>query len=88
MATPILMPQIGQDITTGTIIKWFVRENDEVKEGDIIAEVESEKAAFEVEAYESGVILKILYKEGEEAEVLKPIGYIGEPGEKIEYLSS
>ena len=83
MVSPVLMPQIGQDITTGTIQKWLVKENDEVKEGDIIAEVESEKAVFEVEAYESGVILKILYAEGEEVEVLKPIAYIGEPGEEI-----
>ncbi len=84
MVSPVLMPQIGQDITTGTIQKWLVKENDEVKEGDIIAEVESEKAVFEVEAYESGVILKILYAEGEEVEVLKPIAYIGEPGEEIQ----
>ena len=83
MVSPVLMPQIGQDITTGTIQKWLVKENDEVKEGDIIAEVESEKAVFEVEAYESGVILKILFAEGEEAEVLKPIAYIGEAGEEI-----
>ncbi len=84
MVSPVLMPQIGHDITTGTIQKWLVKENDEVKEGDIIAEVESEKAVFEVEAYESGVILKILYAEGEEVEVLKPIAYIGEPGEEIQ----
>ncbi|MFC1558009.1 biotin/lipoyl-containing protein [candidate division KSB1 bacterium] len=83
MVSPVLMPQIGQDIPTGTIQKWLVKENDEVKEGDIIAEVESEKAVFEVEAYESGVILKILYAEGEEVEVLKPIAYIGEQGEEI-----
>ncbi len=83
MVSPVLMPQIGQDITTGTIQKWLVKENDEVKEGDIIAEVESEKAVFEVEAYESGVILKIIHAVGEEVEVLKPIAYIGEPGEKI-----
>ncbi|MCK4967138.1 biotin/lipoyl-binding protein, partial [bacterium] len=42
MVSPVLMPQIGHDITTGTIQKWLVKENDEVKEGDIIAEVESE----------------------------------------------
>ena len=84
MATPILMPQIGQDITVGRIVKWFVKENDEVKEGDIIAEVESEKAIFEVESYESGIILKILYNEGDEVEILKPIAYLGKIGEKNE----
>ncbi len=55
MAVPILMPQIGQDITTGKIVEWYAKENDKVKKGDIIALVESEKAAFEVEALESEI---------------------------------
>ena len=84
MAKPINMPQVGQDIETGTITEWRVAENDRVKKGDIIAVVESDKASFEVEVFESGVVLKRLYKEGEEAPVLQPIAYIGEPGEKIE----
>lgn len=86
MAKPIIMPQIGQDITKGTIIEWLVKENDSVQKGDIVAVVESEKASFEVEAYESGVILKILYAEGEDVNVLEPIAYIGKPGESVEGL--
>ncbi|MFC1716701.1 dihydrolipoamide acetyltransferase family protein [Candidatus Poribacteria bacterium] len=84
MAKPVLMPQIGENIEAGTIIEWKVKEGDRVNKGDVIVIVESEKAAFEVEAYESGVIQKILYSDGDEAAVLKPIAYYGQPGEMVE----
>lgn len=83
MATAVIMPQVGQDIETATIVDWIKKENDPIQKGDIIATVESEKATFDVEAYESGVLLKILYKEGDEVQVLTPMAYIGQPGEKV-----
>jgi pyruvate dehydrogenase E2 component (dihydrolipoamide acetyltransferase) len=83
MAIAVNMPQIGQDITRGVIREWYVSEGDRVEEGDILATVESEKAAFEVEAPDSGTLIKILYPAGQEAVVFKPIAYIGEPGEKV-----
>ncbi|MHC4430200.1 MAG: HAD-IA family hydrolase [Planctomycetota bacterium] len=86
MAKPIVMPQVGQDIETGVIIEWRVKENDYVKRGDVIALVESDKATFEVEAYEAGVLLKLLYDVGAEVKVLDPIAYVGEPGETVEEL--
>jgi HAD superfamily hydrolase (TIGR01509 family) len=88
MAKPIIMPQVGQDIKTGIVVEWCVKENDYVNKGDIVAIVESDKATFEVEAYESGVLLKILYDAGAEVPVLDPIAYIGEPGEDIKQLES
>jgi pyruvate dehydrogenase E2 component (dihydrolipoamide acetyltransferase) len=84
MAEPVLMPQVGQDIKTARIVDWLKKENQEVKKGEVIAVVESDKAAFDVEAYTSGVLLKILHPEGHEVEVLTPIAYIGRPGERIE----
>jgi pyruvate dehydrogenase E2 component (dihydrolipoamide acetyltransferase) len=83
MATAVIMPQVGQDIETAIIVDWIKKENDPIKKGDIIATIESDKATFDVEAYESGVLLKILYKEGDEVRVLTPIAYIGQPGEKV-----
>lgn len=80
----IIMPQIGQDLTTGVVLEWFKNEGDAVEKGEVVASVESEKAAFDVEAEKSGVLLKILVKAGEEGEVFKPIGYIGEEGEVFE----
>ena len=84
MAKPIIMPQVGQDIETGVIVEWRVKENDYINKGDVVALVESDKATFEVEAYESGVLLKLLYDEGTEVKVLAPIAYVGEPGESLE----
>lgn len=84
MAKPILMPQIGENIKAGVIIEWLVKVGDPVKEGDVIVVVESEKATFEVEVYEPGVIKEILYSNGDEAEVLKPIAYFVEAGEGSE----
>lgn len=83
MAKAVNMPQIGQDITKGVVREWFFNEGDPVEEGDILATVESEKAAFEVEAMDSGTLIKILYQVGQEAAVFKPIAYIGKPGEII-----
>ena len=84
MAEPVLMPQVGQDIETATIVEWVKKEGEAVNKGDVIAVVESDKAAFEVEAYGSGVLLKILHCEGEEVKVLTPIAYIGHSGEELE----
>lgn len=88
MAKPIIMPQVGQDIKTGIIVEWHVKENDYINEGDVVALVESDKATFEVEAYESGVLLKRLYDEGAEVEVLAPIAYVGEAGETVDQLQT
>ena len=83
MAHPILMPQVGQDIQTGFIGEWLVKEGDYVNKGDIIATIESEKATFELEAYKSGYVIKLLFESGEEAKVLETIAYLGERNEKI-----
>jgi pyruvate dehydrogenase E2 component (dihydrolipoamide acetyltransferase) len=86
MATAIVMPQAGQDIKTGLIVEWYVKEGDRIEKGDAVAVVESDKATLEVEAYESGILLKILHEAGTEVPVLDPIAYLGEPGEDIERL--
>jgi len=86
MAAAIVMPQVGQDIKTGLIVEWCVKEGDRIEKGDVVAVVESDKATFEVEAYESGILLKILHDAGAEVPVLDPIAYLGEPGEDIERL--
>ena len=84
MAKPILMPQVGQDLTEGELIEWHVKVGDMVKKGDILAVVESEKASFEVEAYEEGVVLELLCEVGKMAVVLEPLLTLGEPPETFE----
>jgi pyruvate dehydrogenase E2 component (dihydrolipoamide acetyltransferase) len=75
------MPQVGHNIPSARIVEWLKKENEPVNKGEIILVVESEKAAFEVEAEDSGVLLEILHAEGEEVAVFKPLAYIGMPGE-------
>lgn len=84
---PIAMPQVGQDIPKGTVVQWLKKENDAVNKGETVLTVESEKAVFEVEAEESGVLLRILHREGAEVEILQPVGYIGQPGERCDETS-
>ena len=83
MARPILMPQVGQDLTEGTVVSIKVKQGDRVKKGDIVAEVESEKATFEVEAFETGVVLEIRHGVGDIATVLEPLMMVGEEGEVL-----
>ena len=73
MAKSILMPQVGQDLTEGLVVAMNVKVGDNVKKGDIVAEVESEKATFEVEAFEEGTVTEVCFGEGEMAIVLEPL---------------
>lgn len=81
MASAIHMPKLSDTMTEGTIQKWLVKEGQKVSAGDPIAEVETDKATLEMEAYESGTILKILTGDGSTAPVGSTIAVIGKPGE-------
>lgn len=82
MPIQILMPALSPTMTEGTLSKWMVKEGDEVSSGDIIAEIETDKATMELEAVDEGTIGKILVKEGTEGvEVNLPIGILLEEGE-------
>ena len=74
MATKVIMPQGGQDITEGTVVNWLKAEGETVKKGEVICEVETEKAVFEVQAPTEGVLLKIIAKEGEKVPIFSTIG--------------
>ncbi|MEX1349542.1 MAG: dihydrolipoamide acetyltransferase family protein [Desulfobacterales bacterium] len=84
MAEKIIMPQGGQDITEGQVVQWLKSEGDEVKKGEVICEVETEKAVFEVESPADGVLLKIIVPAGQKARVLSTIGFVGAAGENVE----
>lgn len=84
MAEKIIMPQGGQDITEGQVVQWLKSEGDEVKKGEVICEVETEKAVFEVESPADGVLLKIIVPAGQKTKVLSTIGLVGAAGESVE----
>ncbi len=81
--TKVVMPKLSEAMETGKIIKWLKNEGDRVKGGDIVAEVETDKADVEMEAFGAGVLRKILVVAGERAPVGSLIGVIAEPGEDI-----
>ncbi|WKY47312.1 2-oxo acid dehydrogenase subunit E2 [Eubacteriaceae bacterium ES3] len=83
MAQEIILPKLGMDMSSGTIIDWLVEEGDKVKKGEPILEIMTDKVSIEVEAEESGVILKILGEVDHEYPVYSVIGYIGQEGEWI-----
>jgi pyruvate dehydrogenase E2 component (dihydrolipoamide acetyltransferase) len=83
MATKIIMPQGGQDITEGFVVRWFKKEGEPIRRGEVICEVETEKAVFEVEAPSDGVLVKIVAAAGMKVPIFSVIGIIGEPGERI-----
>ncbi len=66
MAMQILMPQLSPTMEEGRLAKWHVKEGDAVRSGDLVAEVETDKATMEIEAAEDGVIEKLLLAEGTE----------------------
>ena len=84
MAEKIIMPQGGQDITEGRVLRWHKAEGDPVQHDEVICEVETEKAVFEVKSPIDGVLLKIVVPGGKVARVFSTIGFVGAAGESIE----
>ncbi|WP_343079339.1 pyruvate dehydrogenase complex dihydrolipoamide acetyltransferase [Ostreiculturibacter nitratireducens] len=85
MATEILMPALSPTMEEGTLAKWLVKEGDSVSSGDIIAEIETDKATMEFEAVDEGIVGKILIEAGTEGvKVNTPIAILVEEGESVE----
>jgi len=84
--TKVVMPKLSEAMESGKIIKWLKREGDRVQGGDILAEVETDKADVEMEAFGAGVLRKIIVPAGEKAPVGTLIGVIAEPGDDISAL--
>jgi len=86
MAQKIEMPKLSDTMEEGVIAKWNVKEGDSVSSGDVIAEVDTDKATMEVEVFDDGVILKILAKEGDAVPLGGVMAIVGEKGEDISGL--
>src|SRR5512134_1948313 len=84
MAETISMPKLGFDMAEGTLIRWVKNEGENVNKGDVLAEIETDKATVEVESSASGVVRKLLVEEGSVVPVGNPIAVVGSADEKIE----
>ncbi|WP_128254090.1 pyruvate dehydrogenase complex E1 component subunit beta [Falsirhodobacter deserti] len=89
MATQVLMPALSPTMEEGTLAKWLVKEGDEVKSGQVMAEIETDKATMEFEAVDEGIIGKILIAEGTAGvKVNTPIAVLVEEGESADDLEA
>ncbi|MCL1921435.1 MAG: 2-oxo acid dehydrogenase subunit E2 [Kiritimatiellaeota bacterium] len=83
MAQAVIFPKLGQTMEEGAIVKWLKKEGGAVAKGDILFEIETDKANLEVESFFEGVLLKIYVREGVTVPVNTVVGYVGAAGEKV-----
>jgi len=83
MAHEVILPQLGETMNEGTIVRWLVKEGDRVQKGDPLFQFESDKAVLDVEAPAGGQVLKLLVPQGARVPVLQVVALIGEPGEAL-----
>jgi pyruvate dehydrogenase E2 component (dihydrolipoamide acetyltransferase) len=83
MATRVTMPRLSDTMTEGTVAKWLKKVGDKISEGDILAEIETDKATMEFESFNSGTLLYIGIQEGQSAPVDSLLAIIGDAGENI-----
>ena len=86
MAEVITMPRLSDTMEEGTVAKWLKKVGDKVEEGDILAEIETDKATMEFESFHEGTLLHIGIQEGEGAPVDSLLAIIGSAGEDISSL--
>jgi len=81
MATAVIMPKQGQSVETCVITEWAKKKGDVVKKGDVLFTYETDKASFDTEAEEDGILIDVFYSDGDEVPVLTNVAVIGKPGE-------
>jgi pyruvate dehydrogenase E2 component (dihydrolipoamide acetyltransferase) len=79
----LTMPRLSDTMEEGRIGRWLKREGDSFREGDVIAEIETDKATMEFQAYDDGTVLRIIVDDGETAALGAPIAIVGEAGEEV-----
>lgn len=84
MAVPVVMPRQGQSVETCILGQWYKSVGEEVNEGDLLFSYETDKASFEEEAKESGILLAAFFEEGDEIPVLSNVAVIGQKGESFD----
>ena len=84
MAQIIDMPKLSDTMTVGTLAKWLKQEGDAVKSGDMLAEIETDKATMDLESFFEGILLRQFVKVGSQVPIGAPLCAVGEKGEKVE----
>nr|MBP7228110.1 E3 binding domain-containing protein [Longilinea sp.] len=84
MAETVTMPKLGFDMAEGLLVRWVKHEGETVHKGEVLAEIETDKATVEVQSSYDGVVLKHLVEQGTSVPVGAPIAFVGAPGEVVE----
>lgn len=84
MAETITMPKLGFDMAEGTLVRWVKKEGENVNKGDVLAEIETDKATVEVESSTSGIVRRLLVEPGSVVPIGDPIAIVGTADEKVE----
>lgn len=84
MAETISMPKLGFDMAEGLLVRWVKQVGEQINKGDVLAEIETDKATVEVESSASGVVLQLIVDQGTMVPVNAPIAVVGQAGEKVE----
>src|SRR5436309_8109216 len=84
--TKVVMPKLSEAMESGKIIKWLKKEGDRIQGGDILAEIETDKADVEMEAFGAGVLRKILVPAGDTVPIGELIGVVADPADDISAL--
>ena len=88
MANEIRMPQLSDTMDSGKILAWHKQVGDTVERGDVLAEVETDKADLEIESFQAGTLLQVVVAAGSQAQVGDVIAYIGAAGEDVPATST
>ena len=88
MAETINMPKLGFDMAEGLLVRWVKQVGENINKGDVLAEIETDKATVEVESSASGVVLQLIVEQGTMVPVNAPIAVVGAAGEKVEAAPS
>ena len=83
MAVAIKIPDMGVTMDTMVLENWLVEEGDEIERGDVLAEIQTDKALSDLESFARGVLLKKMVDNGAEVQVGQVVAYIGAPGETV-----
>src|ERR1700733_7876476 len=86
MAQIIGLPKLSPTMEEGVLVRWTKKEGDKVSPGDLVAEVETDKANMDFNIEDEGTLLKLLVKEGETVKLGAPVAIIGKPGEDVTAL--
>ena len=88
MATTVVMEALSPTMEEGRLVKWSKKEGDQVKAGDTLAEVETDKAVMELVARADGSLIKVVVQEGQTVPVGNVVAYIGAVGERVDGAGS